>query len=46
MNIEIKKLTADLLDDWLYFFDNTAFSDNDNWAGCYCMVCVTIGTKH
>jgi len=37
MNIEIRKLSADLLDDWLYFFDNTAFSDNDEWAGCYCM---------
>ncbi|MCL2775103.1 MAG: GNAT family N-acetyltransferase [Oscillospiraceae bacterium] len=39
MNIEIKKLSADLLDDWLCFFDNTAFSDNDDWAGCYCMCC-------
>ena len=37
MNIEIKKLSVDLLDDWLCFFDNTAFSDNDDWAGCYCM---------
>lgn len=37
MNIEIRKLTIDLLDDWLYFFDNTDFSDNDDWAGCYCM---------
>jgi len=37
MNIEIRKLSADLLDDWLDFFDNTAFSDNDEWAGCYCM---------
>jgi GNAT superfamily N-acetyltransferase len=37
MNIEIKKLSADVLDDWLQFFDNTAFSDNDEWAGCYCM---------
>jgi GNAT superfamily N-acetyltransferase len=37
MNIEIKKLSIDVLDDWLYFFDNTAFSDNDEWAGCYCM---------
>jgi len=37
MNIEIRKLSVDLLDDWLYFFDNTAFSDNNEWAGCYCM---------
>jgi GNAT superfamily N-acetyltransferase len=37
MNFEIKKLTANLLDDWLKFFDNDAFSDNDKWSGCYCM---------
>jgi len=37
MNIEIRKLSADLLDDWLYFFDNAAFSDNEEWSGCYCM---------
>ncbi|WP_424245925.1 GNAT superfamily N-acetyltransferase [Elusimicrobium posterum] len=35
MNIEIRKLTAELLEDWLYFFDNT--SDNSEWSGCYCM---------
>ena len=37
MTIEIRKLSVDLLDDWLYFFDHSAFSDNDEWAGCYCM---------
>ena len=37
MNLEIKKLTVDLLEDWLYYFDNVAFSDNDEWEGCYCM---------
>lgn len=37
MNLEIKKLSPDLLDDWLYFFDNVAFTDNDEWSGCYCM---------
>jgi len=37
MNIEIKKLTPALLDDWLAFFDSTAFTDNESWAGCYCM---------
>jgi GNAT superfamily N-acetyltransferase len=37
MNIEIRKLSVDLLDDWLYFFDNTGFSVNDKWIGCYCM---------
>jgi len=37
MELEIKKLTIDLLDDWLNFFDNNAFSDDDDWPGCYCM---------
>ena len=37
MEISICKLTADLLDDWLSYFDNDAFSDNDEWCGCYCM---------
>ncbi len=37
MNIEIRKLTTDLLDDWLYFFDNTACSADNEWSGCYCM---------
>ncbi|MDE7223205.1 MAG: GNAT family N-acetyltransferase [Acetatifactor sp.] len=37
MNLEIKKLSADLLNDWLNFFDHYAFTDHDEWAGCYCM---------
>jgi len=37
MNIEIQKLSIDLLDDWLYYFDHVAFSDNNGWSGCYCM---------
>ena len=37
MNIEIKRLTVGLLNDWLDYFDNTAFSDDDDWPGCYCM---------
>jgi len=37
MEIEVKKLTVDLLGDWLDFFDYDAFSDEDNWPGCYCM---------
>jgi GNAT superfamily N-acetyltransferase len=37
MNIEIKKLTSDLLDDWLHFFDHKAFEDNEDWFGCFCM---------
>jgi GNAT superfamily N-acetyltransferase len=37
MEIEVKKLTVELLDDWLDYFDNIAFSDSDDWPGCYCM---------
>ncbi len=36
MDIIIKTLTPDLLEDFLNFFDNIAFSDNPDWAGCYC----------
>lgn len=37
MEMEVKKLSVDLLDDWLAYFDHTAFSDEDDWPGCYCM---------
>ena len=39
MEIEIKKLTVDLLSDWLEYFDSAVyFGENDeNWSGCYCM---------
>lgn len=37
MNLIIKRLTSELLEDWLRFFDGAAFEDNDEWAGCYCM---------
>ncbi|MFX1387677.1 MAG: GNAT family N-acetyltransferase [Promethearchaeota archaeon] len=36
MGINIKPLTPDLVDDFLFYFDNVAFSDNPNWATCYC----------
>mgnify|MGYP007027336892 CR=1 FL=1 len=37
MEISVCKLTHELLDDWLAYFDKDAFSDNDEWCGCYCM---------
>lgn len=37
MNISVCKLSPELLNDWLSYFDNDAFSDNDEWCGCYCM---------
>ena len=37
MNIAIKALSLDLIDDFLYFFDEIAFTDNPEWSGCYCV---------
>jgi GNAT superfamily N-acetyltransferase len=34
--IVVQRLTPELLDDWLEFFDREAFADNPDWAGCYC----------
>lgn len=36
MNITVQRLTPALTDDFLRFFDLSAFSDNPGWAGCYC----------
>ena len=36
MDVIVKPLAPDLLDDFLHFFDNIAFSDNPEWMGCYC----------
>ncbi|MFX0106014.1 MAG: GNAT family N-acetyltransferase [Candidatus Hodarchaeota archaeon] len=36
MDIVIKPLSPDLIDDFLYYFDKIAFSDNPDWATCYC----------
>jgi len=37
MDIAIHKLNVDRIDDYLKFFEERAFSDNPNWAGCYCV---------
>lgn len=37
MEIEIKSLSAKTLDDFLFFFDDVAFTDNPEWASCYCL---------
>ena len=34
--ITIRRLTPELLDDYLAFFDGPAFADNRDWAWCYC----------
>lgn len=36
MEITIKKLSSELLPDYLHFFDHVAFADNPKWASCYC----------
>ncbi|WP_055668728.1 GNAT family N-acetyltransferase [Desnuesiella massiliensis] len=36
MNLTIRPLSSDLLEDYLYFFDEVAFVDNPHWRGCYC----------
>ncbi len=36
MDIEVRKLGEDCLEDFLDFFDNRAFCDNPDWGGCYC----------
>lgn len=37
MEISIKKLTPEISDDFLHFFDHVAFSDHEEWNGCYCL---------
>jgi ribosomal protein S18 acetylase RimI-like enzyme len=36
MDISIKPLSAGLLNDYLFFFDNIIFSENPEWSACYC----------
>ena len=36
MALTIKKLSKELLDDYLHFFDDIAFCDNPSWSKCYC----------
>jgi len=36
MNISIKPVSAELIDDFLFFFDNIVFSENPDWSACYC----------
>ncbi len=36
MDIEVKKLSPELESDYIEFFDNNAFSDGSDFAGCYC----------
>ncbi|MDF2540455.1 MAG: hypothetical protein K0S47_173 [Herbinix sp.] len=37
MDMVIKRLSPELINDYLEFFDHIAFADNLEWAGCYCV---------
>lgn len=37
MEVVIKKLKPELIEDYLYFFDNIAFTDHEEWSKCYCI---------
>ncbi len=37
MNLKIKRLTPELIEDYLYYFDHVAFTDNKEWEFCYCV---------
>lgn len=37
MNLLYKKLTPQLCEEYISYFDNVAFSDHEEWAGCYCL---------
>jgi len=32
----IKELRIEFINDWYDFFENRAFTDHDEWKGCYC----------
>ncbi|MEL7221187.1 MAG: GNAT family N-acetyltransferase [Bacteroidota bacterium] len=36
MNIQIRLLTKDLKDDYLFLFDNMVHKENPEWSKCYC----------
>ena len=35
--LTVKKLTPELLEDYLYFFEHVAHTDNPEWDRCYCL---------
>lgn len=37
MNIKFKKLTAEMAEEFLYYFENDAFPENDSRTSCYCL---------
>lgn len=45
MNIAIKPLAPELVEDYLFFFDNMVFTENPEWSACYCFSYHFIGTN-
>lgn len=37
MNIKVCKLTKDMADDYIDYFEHRAFSDENIQKGCYCV---------
>lgn len=37
MELKIRRLSPELAEDFLYFFDEVAFSDHPEWSPCYCL---------
>lgn len=37
MELQFRKLTPEMADEFLQYFDYDAFSDHEEWAGCYCL---------
>jgi GNAT superfamily N-acetyltransferase len=37
VELEIRALSPELLDDYLHFFDYVAFADHKEWSQCYCV---------
>lgn len=36
MEVSVRQLKPEVLDDFLHFFDKEAFTDFPEWSGCYC----------
>ena len=45
MQVSVRPLKPELLDDFLHFFDKEPFSDFPDWSGCYCGFYETTGSS-
>jgi GNAT superfamily N-acetyltransferase len=44
MEVQVRRLSPELLGDFLFFFDRVGFTDNPGWASCYCCYYHTRGS--